>query len=364
MTGKVVKVMAAGVTLLVAAGAVWTVWFDRPTSARSEPNSTPEKTATLERRNLVDTERFDGTLGYADEQTVAAQKPGTLTGVPGQGTLVERGKPLFEIDGKPVIAMYGSRPAWRDLAEGVPDGADVRQLEENLRAMGFDKGRRMKRDDHFDTYTTEAVKRWQKASGLDQDGAVNLGEAAFLPGPVRVGALKVETGDALQPGTEVYSATSNKRVVTLELQISRQSLIKVGDTVEIELPGGARVSGMIAGKGKEASGGQGGADGNGDSGGSDDDPKIKVTVTLPDDAPVSGLDEAPVDVSVTTQRKDGVIAAPVNALVALPGGGYGLEVQEGSSRRYIPVEVGLFAQGYVEVSGKDVKEGLKVVVPE
>jgi hypothetical protein len=56
-----------------------------------------------------------------------------------------------------------------------------------------------------------------------------------------------------------------------------------------------------------------------------------------------------------------VLAVPVNALVARRGGGYGVELAAG--RRIAPVEAGLFADGYVEISGAGIREGTRVVVP-
>ena len=53
---------------------------------------------------------------------------------------------------------------------------------------------------------------------------------------------------------------------------------------------------------------------------------------------------------------------PVNALVARRGGGYGVELAD--SHRIVAVEAGLFADGYVEVSGRGgIREGTRVVVP-
>jgi hypothetical protein len=51
----------------------------------------------------------------------------------------------------------------------------------------------------------------------------------------------------------------------------------------------------------------------------------------------------------------------VNALVARRGGGYGVELA--GERRVVGVETGLFADGYVEVSGSAIREGTRVVVP-
>ena len=56
-----------------------------------------------------------------------------------------------------------------------------------------------------------------------------------------------------------------------------------------------------------------------------------------------------------------VLAVPVNALVARRGGGYGVELATG--HRIVPVHAGMFADGYVEVSGAAIREGTRVVVP-
>jgi hypothetical protein len=60
-----------------------------------------------------------------------------------------------------------------------------------------------------------------------------------------------------------------------------------------------------------------------------------------------------------------VLAVPVDALLALAGGGYAVEVSEGGVHRLVAVTVGLFddAEGVVQVSGRDLFVGQRVVVP-
>ena len=57
------------------------------------------------------------------------------------------------------------------------------------------------------------------------------------------------------------------------------------------------------------------------------------------------------------------LSVPVTALVAQPGGGYSVEVVNNGRRFFVPVETGIFASGYVEVSGSGLAPGVKVVVP-
>jgi hypothetical protein len=56
----------------------------------------------------------------------------------------------------------------------------------------------------------------------------------------------------------------------------------------------------------------------------------------------------------------------VTALLALAGGGYAVEVVDrGGVHRLVPVSLGLFddAQGLVQVTGKTLRPGQRVVVP-
>jgi hypothetical protein len=53
---------------------------------------------------------------------------------------------------------------------------------------------------------------------------------------------------------------------------------------------------------------------------------------------------------------------PVIALLARPGGGYGVEVVAGGRTRLVAVTPGLFADGWVQVEG--VRPGQRVAVPQ
>ena len=70
---------------------------------------------------------------------------------------------------------------WRELRRGVDDGADVRQLEENLFALGF-APEGMVVDEEFDSDTTTAVRAWQEAQGVDETGSIGPADVVFAPG--------------------------------------------------------------------------------------------------------------------------------------------------------------------------------------
>jgi hypothetical protein len=60
-----------------------------------------------------------------------------------------------------------------------------------------------------------------------------------------------------------------------------------------------------------------------------------------------------------------VLAVPVSALLALSGGGYGVEIVTQAGRhRLVGVTAGTFAGGLIQVSGAGITAGTKVVVAQ
>jgi peptidoglycan hydrolase-like protein with peptidoglycan-binding domain len=253
--------------------------------------------------------------------------------------------------------FYGAKPAWRDLSVGVDDGPDIRQLERNLAALGYDPDHQMTIDDHYTWATKAAVKRWQKARGLDQTGVFTTGmPAVFLPWPARVKTLNASVGAQAAPGGSVLQVTSNLHQITVDLDVSQQGYVKAGDRVEVVLPNGRRIKGRISEVGRVA---------ETQGSGQEQTTTIPVTVTL--DNPKAGgrLDQAPVEVYVTTQTRKGVLAVPVTALLALKEGGYAVETVDAAGQHHlVAVRLGVFSDGLVEVSGSGLRAGAKVVTAQ
>jgi peptidoglycan hydrolase-like protein with peptidoglycan-binding domain len=351
------RVAAAAVVALVVAGAAW--W----TAARSGPDGNEGSgaevattTAAVARRDLRSQEEVDGTLGYGEARAVANRRQGTITALPAEGSVITRGETLYRVDGKPVPLLYGPLPAWRELSVGVDDGPDVRQLEQNLVALGYDPDRAITVDDHFSWATRAAVRRLQEVLGLEETGALGPGDVVWQPGPVRVGTLKASVGDAAGPGSAVLEVTSTARQVTIDLDASRQPYVRVGDRVDLELPGGRSTTGRVVEVGKVATAAQG-------DGGEEGDPTVEVVVALDQPKATGSLDQAPVEAAITTEVRKGVLAVPVNALLALAEGGYAVELERDGRRELVGVTTGLFADGQVEVSGGGLRAGDRVVVP-
>jgi multidrug efflux pump subunit AcrA (membrane-fusion protein) len=348
--------VAAVALAAVAGGATWAVAGEGSASGNKSADP-PTSTATVERRNLVQYESVDGTLGYDDARTLYAQRPGTVTALRRPGSVVKRGEALYWLDAKPVTLLYGSVPMWRRLDARTPDGADIRELEQNLVALGYDPYGSIEIDDEWDSATTAAVKRWQDDLGLAKNGAVELGDVVFLPGLRRVGEQKTTVGALLQPGAEVMDTSATRRIVSVDLDADKQALVQIGDKVTVELPDTSTIRGRIASVGKVAETEQ-------DPQTGDQTTTITVRIALARGSKTGTFDEAPVDVSLAKETAKGVLSVPVNALLALAEGGYAVEVVSADgSTRLVRVEPGMYADSFVEITGRALKEGIQVVVP-
>jgi peptidoglycan hydrolase-like protein with peptidoglycan-binding domain len=329
--------LAGGVAVAaVAAGGVLAATGGETPAAQSPSRAT----APVERTDLVDRDSIAGTLGYADVSTLASAASGTLTGLRDPGSTITRGHPLYDVDDAPAAFLfYGSLPAWRDFGAGMTDGDDVRQLERNLRALGYDPG---DVDRDWTWETTEAVEQFQRDRDLDDTGKLSRAAVVFRDGPVRVGEAKAAVGDQVAPGKPLGEISSSEQVVTVDVDASRQQLAHVGDGVTLEFPSGRTSKGRITEVGKVAKKGEDGS---------------TIAVTIKVTGRGENLDQAPVDVGFAVERRRGALAVPVKALLARQGGGYAVEVV---GRGIVRVEPGLYADDLVEVEG-DLREGDQVV---
>ena len=340
---------AAVVALGAAVGAALGLGTDAKTPAAA---TLPPNTARVAKQTLLDTQSEDGSLGYGDTSTLSARLMGTLTSLPINGAVFTRGKALYKVDNKPVVLLYGTVPAYRDLARGA-EGPDVKQLETNLKALGYTG---FTVDSKFNSDTAAAVKEWQDDLGLDKTGRVELGRVVFAPAAVRVFEVKAGLGQPAQPGSELFTYTGTTRLVTVELSVSDQRLGRKGNKVKVTLPDGKSVTGVVQSVSTviEASSEPDGSPTT----------KIKAIVSLDDPKAADGLDAASVDVVFTAAEHKDVLTVPIAALVALAEGGYGVEVVDGSASHYVRVETGLFASGRVEVSGDGIADGTAVGMPK
>jgi len=364
-------VLAVGGAAGIAAAAL---------SAARSPAATGTRVATaaVVRTDLTNTVQEAGSLTYAGSFTVVNQTQGTAyTVLPRPGHVIRRGQRLYEVDGSPVVLFYGRRPEWRALSLGVADGPDVAQMDANLIALGYATAAGLPVSNTFTGATTAAVEQWQAATGQAVTGVVAAGQVAYAPGPLRVTSVSAGLGTPVQPGVAVLTATSPRPVVDVPLPVSQEYLVHRGEPVTVTMPDGTAASGRVSTISPVATGAPGGASPGppgepgaapgqagpgGTAGGGAASATVNVVIRLTH--PAAGhLDQAPVTVSIVSASVHEVLAVPVSALVALAGGGYAVEVEQGRSLRLVAVHTGLFGRTLVQVTGAGLRPGMRVEVP-
>ncbi len=343
---------------------------------------------------LSDQTKLQGDQTALESLQATAVNPGTTyTWLPKAGEIITQDRRVYSLNNEPVPLLYGPVTAYRAFYVGMSAGADVRELTHDLIALGFGAG--LTESNHYSAVTASAVERWQRALGLPATGEIRLGEVVFEPGPIRVTSVTPSVGSAVAGGAggggatttggggggTVLTATSATQIVNVDLDVTQEYLVRPGDAVSIVLPNGnSTVGGRIDTVGHVATcpggGGSGLGNGAGNVGGSADQspcessgsgsssmPTVRVTIKLDRTPPGATLDQAPVNVNITTQRADHVLAVPVNALLALKGGGYGVDVVTARGSRLVGVTTGLYSSTLVQVSGSGIAAGMRVQVP-
>jgi hypothetical protein len=357
--GAVVALVAA----VAVIGTVHPFTTTTPSNASVTGNAGPTSLSAVTQQDLSSQTQVTATLGYADSYSVVNQAQGTVTALPTIGQVVSQGQVLYRVDGNPVVLLYGTTPAYRSLSEGASasdvTGTDVAELNNDLVALGYATSSEIPvGTDEFTGWTKYAIEKLQGALGVTQTGNLTLGQAIFLPTSARVTTISATLGALAQSGQPVLTVTSTTRQVSIALDAGQQSQVAVGDKVIITLPNNQTTTGVISSVGTVATAPA--------SGGSNTTPTITVLVNPTDPSATGSWDQAPVDVTITTATAHNTLVVPVNALLALAGGGYAVEVSgAGGLRRLVPVTLGLFddAGGLVQVTGSGLAAGQKVVVP-
>jgi hypothetical protein len=88
-------------------------------SSTAAGDNAAASTAKVTRGTLSSRTSVGGSLGYAGDYNVPAQGHGTITGLPAVGQVIRQGQVLYQVDGQPVVLLYGSTPAYRSLAGGA-----------------------------------------------------------------------------------------------------------------------------------------------------------------------------------------------------------------------------------------------------
>ena len=358
--------LAMGAAAILATGAGAGAFASRsgPFAAKAKPTTSTFSgaTDTVTKGDLQGQTSVSGTLRYSDSRKFKSGFEGVLIQVPASGTVLTQGDVLYRTGNETAYLMRGNLPAWRSFEAGMEDGEDIRQLETALRDLGYFD---YEPDDHFSWATTSAILKWQKDLDLPRTGTLPLGRIVFTPGDLRVGTVTARVGDRVAADTELFDVTSTTQVVDANIKLSDQKLAVVGTAVTIKLPDAKTTTGKITSVGTPTEKSSGSGSGAGSGSGESKERVIPITVTLTDASATTNFQEVSVTVDLPSEKRTGVLSVPVGALLALSADQYGVEIVEaGGTTRKVPVTIGLFAGGRVEISGKDISEGQRVVVPQ
>ncbi|MEM9892544.1 MAG: peptidoglycan-binding protein [Actinomycetota bacterium] len=343
MVGLVVVAMVGAGLLLGPAAGQSTDGDGADGSAAT--TAAPPLTETVQRSDLTENVEETASVGHGDPWAVPTDAQGIVTERHDVGTVVEPGEPLIWLDTKPLVLAEGNAPMYRTLElvgttkSKHQQGDDVRQLQEFLIDLGFDDKGRLEADGVFGSGTRRAVKAWQKELGVTESGAVDRSRLVFHPNPVRIDA-------APRLGTtfgELTVTDATQRLIA-EFDNDKRLFVPEGGTVTIA-DGAETFSGTIVEVESTIT--------------DDGSQKLKVSIE-PDQAIPTGTERA--KVTATRTVSSDALVVPVRAILALAGGGYGLEVVTPSGVDLRAIEIGEVVDDLAGITG-DVTEGDEVVVP-
>ncbi|MEU3644936.1 peptidoglycan-binding protein [Lentzea sp. NPDC034063] len=341
-------VIAATVLVVVAIAVVLVVRARPPEPAAAPPPAV--KTTTVRKGDLTNTRTLQAQLGFGVARPVKGAA-GTVTKLPATGQTTELGKELYRVDDQPVVVFFGATPLFRALDTPGLKGSDVAVVMDNLAALGYSVGTRPNdaAKAELTPRVVDALKKWQKALGVDQSGVLAPGRVLVLDRPMRVGTVKAQLGE---PATEeLFEVTPTTRLVSVQVPVSEAGVLKTDLPVTIVRPDNRAVPAKVTSVKQVATTAENGGGG----------PKTDVVVTPDNPADVEDLDTAPVRLTITTESRTGVLTVPLAALVALKEGGYAIQLPSGGLKA---VRTGLYSQDKVEISGDGVTDGLEVVTAQ
>jgi len=323
-------------------------------AAHSAPSTTSTHNAVtttqVSQGTVVSSNLVQGTLGYGTPVALNALTMGTLTAIAAVGAIVTAGQSLYSVDNVPIYLFTGALPAWRTFGAGMTAGPDVLQLMQNLKALGYFAGTP---GSTFTASGASAISKWQKATGQTVTGMIPFGNLVFQPGALRVDSSTLPLGASVSSGAAVLTTTSPTRVVSVPLPLTSQGRVKIGDKVSVQLPDGTAAAGTVVAVGAPVK-----SDASASA-----TTSIPVTVTFDDQTKAGTYSQGGVTVTFASASHPGVLSVPIEAILAIGSDSFAVKAVDSAGKaKTIPVTLGLFGGGRVEISGPGVVAGLRVQV--
>lgn len=408
---------AAAATVLSVAGLYGASFVQSPAQAAADTRAPKPSVITapvvrqVMKRTVVLRGAFsDGQTVSATPTQVAATQAGTqsaalvVTGVFAQpGQRIKAAQPLLEYAERPVFALPGSVPMYRDLGVGE-GGKDVAQLQQALETLGYSTG--SDSTGRFGAGTASAVTRMYKhmgyavpvsagTPGKAADAAASGGtggpqqnkdqaahaaapsvvvpasEVVYVPAfPARVATVPVRVGDVVKG--PVITLARGDMALTGHLDPSARGLVSAGMTADIFSEAtGVHTTGTVGSVGslitpgdKNAKDSYSTGDAASAAGAGAAYLPLTVKGNKPWDARFAGQDVRITLTAATTTEP--VLAVPQAAIVAGADAKTTVSVLEPSGKqRAVPVTTGVSADGLVQISpdhGSSLAPGDRVVV--
>jgi len=336
-------------------------------------NSTKENAAWQAATNLIDGyyQQIELLKDLTNPKTAAKSQDTRDDEIKNYEDLIEEQKRIREmeegegsvVDAAEALAIENAQKAYDEALESYNNGVDTAQAlaienaqkayDEALESYnkGVDKAAELQQAE-------EELEELQLAAKSETFSPTN---ALASETPIIVGSYITSEGSVVAANSQMYNISSTGVEVVFQIDASDQDMVSIGDSVEVELPSEDRIKATISYIDPVVTQGQ-----NGNF--------IEVKLDISSTEGFKVYDQAPVDVFVTSEVSQDVLYVPVNALIALAEGGYALEIYNGESEvgvfegvsgvdtTYVGVKIGVFTDGFVEVSG-NISEGMIVVVP-
>lgn len=306
------------------------------------PRDIAPLTVAVEHRALLIQRRVAGQFQPAQVTSVSATlpvltQPGAtqplITRLPAAGTEIGAGAVLYEVSGRPVFAVAGSTPMYRDLLAGAR-GRDVDEVEAMLVAAGAP----LTPDGTIGDDDVAAVAGIYKAAGYEAPPAgagvvIPGGEVVVVPSlPVTVRTVTAQLGGPASG--EILALGSARLVVSCALAPADAARVAAGDNASVIATDGSPVAATIV-SATPLSDGSGGAD-----------VRLETSSELPDARAGAG---ALVEFNFGGSP-DPVLVVPVSAIATRADGTSMVRVAHGTTSTDVPVTVGITSDGYAAIT--------------
>lgn len=402
---RIVLATAIGTAVVSLAGLGASLWVKSPAQQMADTGAPAPNvlTASVQRTVLTTTVVMRGTFTPGRLVQVAPSAIAPSAGNPGgagsmvvtkmqvrQGQQIKAGHVLAEYSYRPVYALPGAIPAYRDMTPGE-SGPDITELQHALAQLGFPCGRDT--SGSFGSGTAAAVTRFYRHIGYPaptgtsptaagtstgagtQGPIVPMSEAVFLPSfPAYVEQINAQVGDSASKGLLTLSVGGLS--LTGDLDPSQQGLVKPGMAASIVSEAtGLAAQGTVSSVGAVTmQTGEGGMAPDGSTAQNTDsqsvanqgaDNGIPVQIA-PSGTWNEGFDGQDVRITLTAaSTTTPVLAVPEAAVITgADARTYVTLVSSSGTRRQVEVQAGTSADGLIQVTpvGATLEPGEQVVI--